>query len=115
MVRITEVVPKKLLSVGPCLGDHVLVAVAYSLFDRRWRKLVDGIAGDDGITPCGRLGVEAGGTVAAAKNGSSEVCIRQGEQAPVLLERPAPGDDLIELKGHVAGLLRAAPLWTPAA
>ena len=60
----------------------------------------------------GRLGVEAGRAVAAAEDAPGQVFVGQGEHAPVLLEGPAPGDNLVPLDRHLPSPLAsgAAPV-----
>src|SRR5262249_48839410 len=78
--------------------------------DLLWREGVKRVAGHDGVPQAGGLGVEAGRTVAAAEDAPGQVFVRQSEHAPVLLEGPAPGDDLVQPDGHwPSPLLRARP------
>src|SRR5262249_4058429 len=79
----------------------------------RRREGVDRVAGEDGVTQAGRLGVEAGRAVAAAEDGPGQVLVAQGEHAPVLLEGAAPGDDLVQPDGHLASPLPSGTAPAP--
>src|SRR5262245_31427460 len=113
MVRVVEVVPHEPVRVASYLGDQAAVAVLHPPLDLLWREGVNRVAGYDGVTQAGGLGVEAGRAVAAAEDAPGQVRIAQGEHAPVLLEGPAPGDDLVQLDGHLASPLPSGTAPAP--
>ena len=80
------------------LLDDVLRSRRYSASYFGGTELVDRIARNDLSSTLRRLGVEAGWTVCTSDNATRKIVVRQREHVAVLIERAAPGHNLVESK-----------------
>src|SRR6185503_19775705 len=88
--------PDELLLIAARLVEDDLGGRADPLAYLAGGEAIDRVARNQGVPPRCRLRIEARRTVRASQDRSRQVGISEGEHPPILVERPSPGDDLIE-------------------
>ncbi len=95
-----DVLPYEFAGIRARFLHYRVKGLVDSVPDLVYAERIEGIHRDHCAPLLVQFGVEAGGTAAAIENALFQVIPRQREHGRVFGERPAPGNDVFQLKRH---------------